>query len=203
MFSLESRIHLVLGQPLDVFGNPVDADGTSRDHRGRPVDRKRYVQVDDKPVFDSQRDFEYTHELSGSIADSYRQNTVIKPIHLVARAMFDWLEETNPELDLYRLLRTGGVEQSMPLTDAYRRMERYLLRMRELEQQSKLRLAESMHTRDTVKIVSQALAHLKSYHRRPAVERRGDRLFHTDRNLLLFYKNRLKGVDLGRVEASP
>ena len=47
-----------------------------------------------------------------------------------------------------------------------------------------------------------ALVHLSSYHRRPAVERRGDRLFHVDRNLLLYYRNRLAGHDLKRTEAT-
>jgi len=44
--------------------------------------------------------------------------------------------------------------------------------------------------------VGDALAHLKSYHRRPALIRRGDRLFHEDRNLLLYYHNRLTGFGL-------
>jgi hypothetical protein len=41
--------------------------------------------------------------------------------------------------------------------------------------------------------LSEALAHLKSFHRRPAMARRGDRLFHFDRNLILYYQNRLAG----------
>ena len=46
----------------------------------------------------------------------------------------------------------------------------------------------------------EALAHLKSYHRTPALIRKGDRLFHTDRNLLLYYQNRLDGFGLPMME---
>jgi len=202
IFSLESRIHLVLSKPLDVFGNLVDPDGTSRDTRGRPVQRRRYVEEDGQPVFDDQRDREYTRELSDSIAAAYRRDVVITPIHLMSRVVFDWLAERNPEADLYRLLRTGGVDESIPLTDAYRRVETMLVALREREGNGGPRLASSLRTRDTVKIVNQALAHLKSYHHRPALERRGDRLFHLDRNLLLYYSNRLKTFELPRAEAS-
>ncbi len=201
LFSLESRIHLVVSQPLDVFGNPVDEDYKSRDHRGRPVDRRRYVEVCGEPVFDHQRDREYTRELGRSIAQAYLRDTVVKPIHLVSYAVFDWLRERNPEMDLYRLLRTGGAEQSMPLTVAYRRIEHALTALRELERKGKIRLDDSLRTRDTIKVFSQALTHLKSYHRRPAIQRRGDRLFHTDRSLLLYYQNRLAGHELPRTEA--
>ena len=59
-----------------------------------------------------------------------------------------------------------------------------------------LRLDDSLKRKDTGAIVGDALAHLKSYHRRPALVRRGDRLFHVDRNLLLYYHNRLTGFGL-------
>ncbi len=200
LFTLESRIHLVISQPMDVFGNPVDDDGTSRDSRNRPVDRRRYVEINGEPAFDAQRDREYTRELANSIAHSFKKDTVVKPIHLISRTVLDWLLESNQDLDLYRLLRTGGAELSMPMTELYRRVERNLIKLHEMEQAKQLRLSRSMRTRDTAKVTSQALAHLKSYHRRPALERKGDRLFHIDRNLLLFYSNRMAHFDLTQQE---
>jgi glycerol-3-phosphate O-acyltransferase len=202
LFSLESRIHLVLSQPLDVFGNPVDEDGTSRDARGRPVERRRYVEHAGRPVFDAQRDREYTRELGESVAAAYRRDVVLKPIHVLSDTVFSWLRERNPEMDIYRLLRTGGAEDSMPLTEAYRRAERTLVELRRRADAGGIRLAPSLQTRDTVKVFSQALSHLKSYHRRPALERRGDRLHHIDRNLLLYYGNRLSQLRPGPQEAS-
>ncbi len=55
---------------------------------------------------------------------------------------------------------------------------------------------------DVPEIVNDALKHFAIYHTHDAAERRGDRVFHHDRNLLLFYGNRLRGYDLGRTLAA-
>ncbi len=195
LFSLHSRIHLIVSKPLDVFGNRVDERGRSRDDRGRPVERTRYVLVDGKPAFDRQRDQEYTRELARSIVDAYHRDTVIKSTNLVSFAVFDLLRQRCPQLDLYRLLRTGGPEESFSLQETYNRVAQALKTARELSQEGRARLCDTLSSKDTVAVVSEALAHLGSYHRRPALLRRGDRLFHGDRNLLLYYQNRLTGFE--------
>lgn len=196
LFSLNSRIQIVVGKPLDVFGNEVDADGFSRDSRGRRIDRTRYVQSNGGPGLDRQRDNEYTRELARAVSDSYVQNTVINSTHLVAFVVHSMLLQRNPDLDLYRLLRTGGRDESFLLPDVYDRADRLLIALRELAADDKLTLDDTLKRRDTVSVVSEALAHLATYHRVPAVKRRGDRLFHEDRNLLLFYQNRIEGLGL-------
>ena len=195
--SLNSRIHLTVSRPLDVFGNEVDAQGRSLDRRGRPVDRTRYVMRDGAPAFDDQRDQEYTRELAAEIVESYRRDTVLNSTHLVAFTVFRWLRDRNPGMDVYRLLRTGGGEESMPLTDAYARVERTLESLRRHADGGRVRLDGSLRDKDTVALVNEALAHLRSYHRQPALTRKGDRLFHVDRNLLLYYQNRLADLPLG------
>jgi glycerol-3-phosphate O-acyltransferase len=99
-------------------------------------------------------------------------------------------------MDFYRVLRTGGSEESILMQEAYSRVDRTLGILREFEQDHRLRLDASLKQKDTGAVVGEALAHLKSYHRRPALLRRGDRLFHIDRNLLLYYHNRLTGFGL-------
>jgi glycerol-3-phosphate O-acyltransferase len=193
LFSLHSRIHLIVSKPLDVFGNQVDEQGRSRDERGRPVERTRYVLQDGKPSFDRQRDHEYTRELAKSIIEAYHRDTVIKSTNLVSLAVFDLLRDRCQEMDLYRLLRTGGSEESFSLQEVHNRVAAAIEAARRLRQDGKVRLCESVGEKDSVAVVSEALAHLGSYHRRPALSRRGDRLFHGDRNLLLYYQNRLSG----------
>jgi glycerol-3-phosphate O-acyltransferase len=187
---------MVVSKPLDVFGNEVDGEGNSRDHRGRIVDRKRYVYQNGAPAFDAQRDQEYTRELARTITRAFHRDTVIKPTHLVSYSIFDWLREHCPGMDFYRVLRTGGTEQSVPMTEAHSRVDRVLGTLRNYAQNNRVRLDESLKRKDTGAIVGEALAHLKSYHRRPALVRRGDRLFHVDRNLLLYYHNRMTGFGL-------
>jgi hypothetical protein len=158
----------------------------------------RYVTRDGQPVRDAQRDAEFTRELATSIADAYRRHTMPKSTNLIARVVFDWLRERSPGMDLYRLLRTGGAEESLPLVEAHERVDRALGALRSLRDRGEILLAPTLAELDTPTVVSRALAHLGSYHRRPAIERRGDRLFHLDRNLLLYYQSRLEGRDLGQ-----
>jgi glycerol-3-phosphate O-acyltransferase len=200
LFSMDSRIHIVVGHPLDVFGNCVDEHGRSLDHRDRPIDRTRYVLRDGVPVFDRQRDEELTRELAHEIVKSYHANTLPKSTHVLCTAVFQWLQERAPGMDLYRLLRTGGSEESMPMAEAYDRVERTLTALRRLSAEGGVLLDDELTRLDVPGVVSHALAHLSSYHRRPAAERRGDRLFHVDRNLLLYYRNRLAGHGLERGE---
>lgn len=193
LFSLNSRIHFTVSRPLDVFGNQVDDQGRSRDVRGRIIDRTRYVFQNGKPAFDSQRDEEYTRELAGSVIEAFHRDTVLKSTNLVSNVMFRWLQKRNPGVDLYRLLRTGGAAESAPLAETYAGIERTLSVLRRKEDAGHVRLDQTLTKRDPAVILSEALAHLKSFHRRPAMARRGDRLFHFDRNLILYYQNRLAG----------
>ena len=198
LFSLDSRIHVVISHPLDVFGNQVTEHGISLDHRGREIDRERYVMKDGKPCFDPQRDQEYTRELGHSIAESFVRDTVLGSVQLVSKVVFDWLQEINEEMDLYRLLRSGGKQESLSLTEAYARIEKTLGVLKEMEVQNKIRLDETLHDSDSVALLSEALAHLKSYHVHPVLERKGDRLFHKDRNLIYFYSNRVPKLEVSR-----
>jgi glycerol-3-phosphate O-acyltransferase len=196
LFSLQSRIHVVLSPPLDVFGNQVDENGSSIDHRGRPIDRRTYVMRKGEPTFDSQRDQEYTQELSKSILESFQKDTVIGSVRLVSRVVFDQLIKMNPHLDLYRLLRTGGNSPSLPLTEVYHHLQQYLKTLKALEKKRAIRLDNTLKNSNPIAILSEALAHLKSYHMQPVLERKGDRLFHRDRNLLFFYQNRVPTVEV-------
>jgi hypothetical protein len=64
------------------------------------------------------------------------------------------------------------------------------------DRQAGPRLSEVLQRNDVQEIVSDALRAFGTYHDRPALRRRGDRVFHEDRNLLLYYSNRLQGYDM-------
>jgi glycerol-3-phosphate O-acyltransferase len=202
LFAMNSRIHVIVGHPMDVFGNRVDAEGQSLDHRDRRVDRTRYVLRNGEPVFDRQRDEELTRELARAVVKSFHRNTLPKSTHILCASIFQWLQERAGGMDLYRLLRTGGPDESLPIAEAYERVDRTLNALRKLHEDHRVLLDENLMQLDVPGVVNHALVHLSSYHRRPAVERRGDRLFHVDRNLLLYYRNRLAGHDLERMEAN-
>lgn len=191
LFALESRIQVVLGTPLDPFGNTVDLEGRSHDHRGRVIDRSRYVMRDGVPDFEAQRDQEYTHELGRSIAEDFARNTVIGSVPLVSWVVFHWLQELHPEMDLYRLLRSGGNSTSLKLPELYTRLQGLWKKLRKLEAQGRLRLDQTLQREDPVFWLAEALAHLQHADVQPVLERHGERIFPKNLEILLYYQNRM------------
>jgi glycerol-3-phosphate O-acyltransferase len=97
------------------------------------------------------------------------------------------------------LLRAGP-EETLALTDVHREMERVLLELRAMGGRGQIRLAPGLHTDQAEDVVTDGIRHFAIYHRRPAVLRKGDRLVPSDRNLLLYYQNRLEGYALEGIE---
>ncbi len=200
LMSLDDRIVVTFGAPLDVFGNRVDRDGESLDPRGRVIDPSRYVMRDGEPQFDDQRDAQYTRETELAIVESYRRDNVLQSTNVVSYAVWNLLQRANPGVDLYRLLRTGGNTPSFPMEQVHAETERVLEGIKQVPDGP--RWGVELQGEDVQAIVADALKHYSIYHTHPAAKRRGDRLFHEDRNLLLYYGNRLHGYDLGRILAA-
>lgn len=200
LVSLDSRVVITFSRPLDFVGNYVDEDGRSLDPRGRLVDAASYVSDAGEPVHYHQRDEEYTNELSAAIAREFLRDNVAMSTHVVGYALLDMLQRDNPEMDLYRLLRTGGRSPSVTRADLARETERVIDALRRSPRGP--RLADEL-SRDPELVVDDALRAYGSYHAHPAAVRRGERVFHEDRNLLLYYGNRLRGYDLSRSRLGP
>ena len=198
LVSLNDEIVLTVGEPLDVFGNRVDDQGRSLDPRGRVVDPATYVSRQGEPVFDDQRDMQYTNEVAEEVRKSYLNDNVLMTTNLVGRALFNLLRRSNPGLDLYRLLHTGGTSTSFTMTDVHAETDRLLKAVVALPNGP--RLSQTLQAGDIQEIVADALSHFAIYHTRPAAVRRGDRVFHEERNLLLYYGNRLQGYDQRTLE---
>jgi glycerol-3-phosphate O-acyltransferase len=126
IISLNDDITVTFSPALDLVGNRVDEHGHSLDKRGRIVDTLSFVSRDGEAYHDEQRNHEYTNEAALAIAERYLQDNVVMSTHLVSRAIFRMLQQRNPELDLYRLLRTGGDAPSFGLSDVCAEVERLL-----------------------------------------------------------------------------
>lgn len=191
LFRLHSKVDIVFGRPMDIFGNHVNKDGQSMDRYGRPIDRTRYVFVNGSPGFDSQRDHEYTMETASAVVREYAKNTVIKPVNLISHVIMQRLRMENPELDIYRLIRTGGRLAGIPMNEIYQDLQKKTALLIEAENQGRLLLDETIRANDQVMIMGQAMAHLEAFQTSPVMVRRGDRLFHQNRKQLLYYGNKL------------
>ena len=197
ILELDARIYLTLLPPLDVFGNRVTREGVSLDGRGRPIDTTRYV-VDERgtPRTVRGRDEEYTRELGASLADAFHRGNTIMASHLLAWVIFEELRRRNVGFDLYRFLRGALVEDSLSFGEAARACERLRDRLDAWRAEGRIRLDDRLRGRTGDELVLAGLKVLGIYHRRPSVERRGDRLFPVDRNVLYYYRNRLSGYGL-------
>ncbi|RJO68501.1 MAG: hypothetical protein C4523_07675 [Myxococcales bacterium] len=196
LVSLDARIDVVFSRPLDPFGNFVDEAGRSLDGAGRPIDIRRYLLRDGELAEDGARDAEFTRLLGEAIIDAFHRDTMIYPTHVVGWTIFENLRRRQPDPDFYRFLRQTGRDASLPMAEAYRAVDRTLAALGRLAERSRLRLAEPSKTDGAPEAIDRALKLFGCYHKRPATERRGDRLFPGDMNLLYYYRNRLWGYDL-------
>ncbi|HMI92004.1 MAG TPA: 1-acyl-sn-glycerol-3-phosphate acyltransferase [Polyangiales bacterium] len=200
LISLDSRVVITFSEPLDIVGNRVDQAGHSIDPRGRPVDPVSYVTRGGVPVDDPQRDAQYTGEVANAVAGAFLRDNVVMSTHVVAYALLELLRRRNPDLDLYRLLRTGGTQPSVQLSELGPEVERTVAGLK--RSSTPPRLGRELQQPDARAIIDDALRHFQSYHTEPAALRRGERVIHRDRNLLYYYGNRLAHYGLnGRDEA--
>jgi glycerol-3-phosphate O-acyltransferase len=196
IISLDGRVVLTFSPPLDVVGNDVDLEGRSLDPRGRVVDPAGYVLRDGAPVHDEQRDHEYTSELARRIGAAFLTDNVVMATHVVAAATLHALTQSNPELDLYRLLSTGGSRAWIGASELAAEVQRLIDTLRKLPGGPRLDIA--LARRGAHEIIDDALRYFATYHKLPALVRRGEQILHRDRTLLLYYAGRLRGYDLGR-----
>jgi glycerol-3-phosphate O-acyltransferase len=194
--TMDSRIYLTISEPLDLFGNRVEADGLSYDRRGRPIDTTRYVLSDGAPVHDPTRDQEYTAELGEAILRAFRRDNTLQSTHLAAFTVFELLRRRWPDLGLYRLLRTAPADATFPWTDACAALERVLAQTRALSDDCRVRLDPRLRTLDAAAVLKEAIQRFRSYHTRPALTRHGDRVFADCMNTLFYYHNRATGYGL-------
>lgn len=196
LLALDSRIEFTVGRALDPFGNEVDGEGHSLDPRGRRIDPSRYVLVDGAPAVVPERDAEYTRELAERITDAYSRDNVVASTNVLARVVFGLLRKDHPRLDLLRLLRAGDADEGLDLRRVYEETDRLLTALRARARRGEVRLGAALDRDSAEDVVADGLRHFAIYHTRPAVTRRGARLHPTDRNLLLYYQNRLEGYGL-------
>lgn len=191
----DSRVHLHFGQPIDLLGNAVAADGISRDPRGRPVDISSYFRIGGELAVDRVRDVEYTRLLGGRLVEIYHRDNVILPTQIVARALYRRVRARFAGEEIYRFLRRDGTisisrEQLLQDVEAIRGV------LRERRNRNEIRLGQATDHGSVEEVLERALATFRVYHSRPVVRLDADRVIAGDLKLLLFYQNRLEGYRL-------
>ncbi|CAN5899814.1 hypothetical protein BH11MYX4_BH11MYX4_16320 [soil metagenome] len=193
---LDIRVHVRVGGALDPFGNDVDAEGASRDPRGRPIDPQRYLLRNGHLADDPARDAEYTRLLGRRLVASYRGDNVALPTSVVAFALLELLRRDLAQPDLFRMLRTIGPERGIDAARLDAEVERLVGELRALERDRKIRLSDELRTTDGRDIVERGLRGLGTYHATKVATRRGDEIVVLDADLLFYSRNRLEGYGL-------
>ena len=196
LISLEGRIYVHFCEPLDPFGNNVDDDGNSIDARGRIVDIDGYITRGGRIVHDGQRDTVYTNELEKRIVKSYFDNTILLVTHAAAHVMLRLLRKKFQAGDLYKFLREESYTCSVPSDEMEAGLGSVLDQLRRMEQEGKVKLEPALKQGSAFDVLMSALRYFGVYHRDPVIQRKGNRLFTRDPNLLYYYHNRLTGYDL-------
>lgn len=191
----KSRIHVNIGQALDLFGNLVDHEGNSLKHNGGIIDRKGYITSRGEICASPQRDQEYTRFLAQSIVQRYRIENIILSTHFVAGLYYKYLWKKSQSDDLYRFLRTEQEFTSVPLSEILTIGDKELSKLRKKEQRGLLKLERSMKNDSLADIIKNGIQQLGSFHsHKPIVltEVNGKECLQSeDLSLLYYYHNRM------------
>jgi glycerol-3-phosphate O-acyltransferase len=191
-----TSIVLTFGKPLDVFGNEINDDGQSLDHKGKVIQIKDYFLTDGKLAADNQREMIYTRELGDQIAKSYQKYNYILPAHLVAFAAFKLLCKINSNMDVYSVVQIPEEEFVFPK----RAFEMLCLQIRailfERANQNLLIYPKELDG-DIDEIIRKGIETLGVFHIKRVlhIDEFG-RLFSQDFLALMYYSNKLTNLEL-------
>ncbi len=196
LFSKNSKIVLSYGQPMDVLGNYVKADGKSYDKFDREIDVEKYFYSNGKLAESKQRDAEYTEILADKIVEEYKKHNVVLSSHVIAFAAFNIIQNRFKELDLFGLLRIDDHEKLINYAVFVRKIDEFRKIILEYEKEGKLKVDDTFYL-TIEEFVEHGLKHLGLYHSKKVLYVNKQGFINTqDLNLLYFYHNRLVGYEL-------
>lgn len=201
VFSKGNEITITLGQPLDVIGNRVEADGKSYALSGRHVSTREYFR-DQHGLLnaDLQRESEYTRLLANRIVDQYHSDGIVLASHLVSYAAFIMLERTFAKDDLYAILRLPA-EDFYFRKDALVKVIRQLIdRLANMEREGRAKLANELRE-PPEKVLAHGIDSIGNYHiDKPLRYDEQGRIVSDNFSMLYYYHNRLSTYRLkGRI----
>ncbi|MBK8955550.1 MAG: 1-acyl-sn-glycerol-3-phosphate acyltransferase [Saprospiraceae bacterium] len=192
----QSQIYLTFGKPMDVFGNQLDDQANSLDHKSHVVHLKDYFSTKGKFIKDDQREMIYTRELGEKIAEAYKIYNYVLPAHLVAYAAFLLLSKMNPQHDIYSLVQLPEEEYFFPeksLADICAQLQLILIQRSE---EDKIIYPKEIEGNVSI-LIAKGIKHLGVYHlKRILAQDNYGRYYSEDFIGLLYYANRLQNIEL-------
>lgn len=195
-FSQENEITLSFGQPMDVLGNYVNAEGRSFDQYGNEIELKEYFYTNGRVEKNLQRESEYTKRLGERIVERYFKDNIVMTSHLVAFAAFQMVKNQNSRLDLYGILRLPADEYRFPM-DTMRTVVGQLRRcLIDRAEAGDLKLSEQIMY-DVDQLIEDGISRMGTYHiAKPLKFNKKRQIISESFKVLYFYHNRLMGYGL-------
>lgn len=193
--SASSSLAISFGDPMDVLGNSVDAEGHSYNHLGQRMDLKRYFMTNGELTDDQQREGEYTRILGDRIVDNFFRHNVVLSSHLVCFTCFELLRKRFQHVDIFTLLRAPAEDIRLEKGEVLQALERVLSRLRELVSKGSVQLSPDLD-RETEWIMQDGIRNIDLYHAQSPLFVDGDIIGTEDVKLLYYYRNRLEGYQL-------
>lgn len=196
LFSKSNEIFLSVGQPMDVFGNPVNAEGESFDQYGNQLELKDYFIGKDGLTTDYQRNSQYTKSLADSIALQFKKDNIVLSSNILAFAAFELLQRAYKALDLYGILRLPEDEFVFDKDKLLKAIEVVQKMILEMESKGEIKVSEPI--RGTAEeIFEDGMARVGSFHvKRPLMINKKQQIVSASFKILYFYHNSLDGYGL-------
>lgn len=196
LMSSNSELIVSFGHPMDVIGHRVNNLGESVSPYGTSFDIKGYFEIENKIVFDEQRNFEYTKILGDKIVASYYQNNTVLTSNIVSFVMFELTQQKHKNLNLFELLLLPKEDRTIDYGVFMDSAKKVKARIMELYSEGKINISDKIES-SLEEILAHALDNISLLNSKKIIYLDSDgNLNSEDLRLLLFYHNRLKGYGL-------
>jgi glycerol-3-phosphate O-acyltransferase len=193
LFKHDMDAYLSLGQPMDVFGNSVDANGRSLDKQNQPISKREYFLNDGKISEDVQREMQYTRHLAALVSDSYRHHNIIRLSQLVAGALLEAIKVENRITNVDAVLKLAESEWSIKTQDFINNFENFLEKFRSFQEQGFCLLEDLINQQSSNELlIREGVKQLRTYQMFKVVQINEDQVWTDHIGLLLYYANRLE-----------
>ena len=196
LMSSNSELIVSFGKPMDVIGHQVNHKGESISPNGSLFDIKGYFEIENKIVFDEQRNFEYTKILGDKIISSYYENNTVLSSNIVSFVMFELTQRKHKNLNLFELLLLPKEDRTIDYSIFIESLKKVKAQILALHQQEKIKISEKIEE-SIESILQHAIDNISLLNSKKIIYLDSDgNLNSEDLRLLLFYHNRLKGYGL-------
>jgi len=200
--AMETSVVLRFGQPLDIIGNVVDADGQAYDSHGRRVETSEYFEVASGHIMPSGgRDREYTRQAGLALERAFVTNTVVMPAAFLSHLLMRAARRAFPDLDIARVVRFAH-ELHVPWDEINADAVVLQQLLVKLAANGGIQLLEPVARASVPELIEIALRDLAMYHAPAAAVPTGQGIRLQNMNVLCYYGNRLNCLNLDRLEAA-